>query len=392
MWSLEQVLAKALYFFAGLPVLTPQTYALHPLQGSPLPAWPVCPGPGAGGALCDFSNCSAPSACGPEYLSVQGVCVPVLPVAIAACALLVAAAFTGMFCVCRSRRGSPALVWLIGRDELCFPEPEVVLGRGTYGVVVLAEYRGTTVAVKRLPAAAAADCNLEQRKSSRRVRPLDYHAPTVGIPTSPGPPDSPTKAGADVQPASLPPLDEDDSAPPIPPVVAPNAPLAAAATAVLPPADAALRPAARGEAALARVRSKRRLTVTLKGGSGVAAGPVEPPPCTADIVTPAAGSDTGRFAAAAAADSFLLSACDCPTQSDPLIPTAPAVAEFGHPERRQPPARGTPAEQWAGRRRAQLVEEMRLLMTLRHPCVVTLMGAVVDEAETILVRSCSLRE
>ena len=40
-------------------------------------------------------------------------------------------------------------IWRIKPSELKFkPEPEI-LGRGTFGLVVLAEYRGTNVAVKR---------------------------------------------------------------------------------------------------------------------------------------------------------------------------------------------------------------------------------------------------
>ena len=41
-------------------------------------------------------------------------------------------------------------VWKVGRDELKFSDPPEVIGRGTFGLVLLAEYRGTQVAVKRV--------------------------------------------------------------------------------------------------------------------------------------------------------------------------------------------------------------------------------------------------
>jgi hypothetical protein len=47
------------------------------------------------------------------------------------------------------RRQSDA-VWKISKEELKFSDPPEVAGRGTFGLVVIAEYRGTTVAVKRV--------------------------------------------------------------------------------------------------------------------------------------------------------------------------------------------------------------------------------------------------
>jgi hypothetical protein len=41
-------------------------------------------------------------------------------------------------------------IWLIKTSELRFDDPPEILGRGTFGLVVRAEYRGTQVAVKRV--------------------------------------------------------------------------------------------------------------------------------------------------------------------------------------------------------------------------------------------------
>lgn len=41
-------------------------------------------------------------------------------------------------------------IWSVKRSELEFDEPPEIIGRGTFGLVLLAEYRGTQVAVKRV--------------------------------------------------------------------------------------------------------------------------------------------------------------------------------------------------------------------------------------------------
>lgn len=43
------------------------------------------------------------------------------------------------------RRKQADSVWLVQAEELHFDEPATVLGQGTFGFVLLAEYRGTKV-------------------------------------------------------------------------------------------------------------------------------------------------------------------------------------------------------------------------------------------------------
>lgn len=45
------------------------------------------------------------------------------------------------------RRKQADAVWLVQVDDLHFEEPANVLGRGTFGFVLLAEYRGTKVSL-----------------------------------------------------------------------------------------------------------------------------------------------------------------------------------------------------------------------------------------------------
>ena len=49
----------------------------------------------------------------------------------------------------RKRRHADA-IWMIDKKELKFADPPEIAGRGTFGLVVKAEYRGTDVAVKRV--------------------------------------------------------------------------------------------------------------------------------------------------------------------------------------------------------------------------------------------------
>ena len=49
----------------------------------------------------------------------------------------------------RKRRHADA-IWIFDKEELKFADPPEIAGRGTFGLVVKAEYRGTDVAVKRV--------------------------------------------------------------------------------------------------------------------------------------------------------------------------------------------------------------------------------------------------
>lgn len=56
----------------------------------------------------------------------------------------------GLFAYLERRRKEADSVWIVNKSELIYDDPPEVLGRGTFGLVVAAEYRGTRVAVKRV--------------------------------------------------------------------------------------------------------------------------------------------------------------------------------------------------------------------------------------------------
>ena len=53
------------------------------------------------------------------------------------------------FCSRRKRKVEHA-VWLVKKEEIKITEPPIILGRGAFGLVMLGEFRGTQVAVKRV--------------------------------------------------------------------------------------------------------------------------------------------------------------------------------------------------------------------------------------------------
>jgi hypothetical protein len=78
------------------------------------------------------------------------------------------------------RRHSDA-IWKIDKSELKFDNPPEIAGRGTFGLVVKAEYRGTTVAVKRVipPKDRLPNSNLFDDES-----PLESGAPNESYPSN----------------------------------------------------------------------------------------------------------------------------------------------------------------------------------------------------------------
>eukprot|EP00588_Corethron_pennatum_P022495 CAMPEP_0194328756 /NCGR_PEP_ID=MMETSP0171-20130528/45879_1 /TAXON_ID=218684 /ORGANISM="Corethron pennatum, Strain L29A3" /LENGTH=323 /DNA_ID=CAMNT_0039089225 /DNA_START=138 /DNA_END=1106 /DNA_ORIENTATION=+ len=64
--------------------------------------------------------------------------------------LLVILLAIALFFVCRDKRRLGELAWKLKISDLKFSEPPKNIGRGTFGWVVLADYRGKQVAVKRV--------------------------------------------------------------------------------------------------------------------------------------------------------------------------------------------------------------------------------------------------
>lgn len=79
-------------------------------------------------------------------------------------------------------------VWIIYPSELAFRDPPEVLGRGTFGLVLLAEYRGTQVAVKRVipPSCGNLDLTNSVNCSVPLTRRSSYRSESVTLRSSMG--------------------------------------------------------------------------------------------------------------------------------------------------------------------------------------------------------------
>ena len=101
--------------------------------------------PGQGKMAADNGNCE----CGGSTVDIAGKCVKTAAIA----ASVSVAAFLVMvvigFYIVKARNHKADVMWHVAVDELQFDDPVEVIGQGSFGVVLLAEYRGTKVAIKR---------------------------------------------------------------------------------------------------------------------------------------------------------------------------------------------------------------------------------------------------
>jgi serine/threonine protein kinase len=101
--------------------------------------------PGSGRVPDEQGTC----ACADDTVDIRGKCVETSIFAIAGSAGgLLLVAIVG-FLYMRHRNHKADTMWLVNVDELQFDDPVEVIGQGSFGVVLLAEYRGTKVAIKR---------------------------------------------------------------------------------------------------------------------------------------------------------------------------------------------------------------------------------------------------
>ena len=82
-------------------------------------------------------------------MDISGRCVEstVMAIVISVSAVFIITLFG--ICYVRYRNRKNDQVWLVNVDELQFDDPVEVIGQGSFGVVLLGEYRGTKVALKR---------------------------------------------------------------------------------------------------------------------------------------------------------------------------------------------------------------------------------------------------
>ena len=99
--------------------------------------------------------------CGSGTIDLRGKCVSSAIFFIVLSIFLVMVVLgVGLWFLDRKKRQSDQM-WLVNVEELHFDDPVEVIGQGSFGVVLLAEYRGTKVAIKRI---------LNSEKKARAMR------------------------------------------------------------------------------------------------------------------------------------------------------------------------------------------------------------------------------
>ena len=100
------------------------------------------------GYQCLCSPCQLIDTCD-DGIDWNGRCISMIPLVMAPLAfvcILVCIAF----CIAEGRKRESDAVWLVNPEELIYGDPIRILGRGSFGMVLMADYRGTNVAVKRV--------------------------------------------------------------------------------------------------------------------------------------------------------------------------------------------------------------------------------------------------
>jgi serine/threonine protein kinase/ABC-type phosphate/phosphonate transport system substrate-binding protein len=92
-----------------------------------------------GNCVCQSGSHKIGGSCVSNAILIPSIVVPLL-------ALLMLTVYLYV----EHKRKQADSVWAVKPDELVFDDPPAILGRGTFGLVLLAEYRGTQVAVKRV--------------------------------------------------------------------------------------------------------------------------------------------------------------------------------------------------------------------------------------------------
>lgn len=93
----------------------------------------------AGNCICAGNASQIGNKCFSNFWLILGIIIPVLALVI----------ITVHYYVEEKRKQADS-IWAVKKSELHFDTPPQIVGRGTFGLVIKAEYRGTTVAVKRV--------------------------------------------------------------------------------------------------------------------------------------------------------------------------------------------------------------------------------------------------
>uniref|UniRef100_A0A7S3LHW5 guanylate cyclase n=1 Tax=Amphora coffeiformis TaxID=265554 RepID=A0A7S3LHW5_9STRA len=109
-------------------------------------------------------------ACADGSMEIRGRCIEstITAVVISVVAVLLVSALG--VCYVRYRTHKNDEMWQVNIDELTFDDPPEVIGQGSFGVVLLAQYRGTNVALKRALKVGSKGSKHGSKRGSRSLR------------------------------------------------------------------------------------------------------------------------------------------------------------------------------------------------------------------------------
>ncbi|CAJ1954719.1 unnamed protein product [Cylindrotheca closterium] len=166
------------------------------------------------GFECFCRPCIAETSCHRAAYFIAGRC---LSIWLLMAAILVPICLIGSIAIYRymkRKEEESNRLWLVGSNELHFPSPRVVIGHGSFGVVMQAEFRGSKVAVKQ---AYRKQSNLAGKKSSQSKKgeasqekavptvPESISTPDIelGLSASKGPTETDSSEGIDEEEARV---------------------------------------------------------------------------------------------------------------------------------------------------------------------------------------------
>eukprot|EP00538_Stauroneis_constricta_P012898 CAMPEP_0119547718 /NCGR_PEP_ID=MMETSP1352-20130426/1769_1 /TAXON_ID=265584 /ORGANISM="Stauroneis constricta, Strain CCMP1120" /LENGTH=1268 /DNA_ID=CAMNT_0007592725 /DNA_START=239 /DNA_END=4045 /DNA_ORIENTATION=+ len=130
------------------------------------------------GYPCVCKPCDLIKVCGSGKMDVFGECTSIAVVITSTVLPVLAAVLIVVWIYVRHVQYQADTLWKIPKGELVVASKPQVLGRGTFGYVILAEYRGTKVAVKRVLPPKSRPSNSED--GFRMMSPLDSEDDSCG--------------------------------------------------------------------------------------------------------------------------------------------------------------------------------------------------------------------
>lgn len=297
--------------------------------------------------------------CQGGHVEISGSCVTTTVLAITISIIaLIGIIIVGYFAV-QHQTYKNDLLWHVNPDELKFGDPAEIIGEGAFGVVILAEYRGTKVAIKRAVRSGGSSRGSASRSGidiGGKMNVADTAGETVSA-LSPPPVEDSGYASNGLS-LILDDDDDDESPPKKPADVESQIAAAKASGSIINSSDGMNPPRGRYRGSVMYNKKSRGSRSRSKKGKG--SGYLD-----LGFLTELYGKKNGRKGFA-----------------NDQVNEALSIVASGSVYDKPMMARLFPCLDSESKREQAFLSEMRLLSSLRHPNICTVMGAVVSREFT----------